>query len=104
MQYCANCCHEIAPWNHADNPDTCPYCGSDEVVEMEQCRECGRWFPPYEYCARGEPYVDDGLCDDCRRDVQRDFGAWLGALSCAQRDWFYQSGYWPEEEIVPVAG
>ena len=55
-------------------------------------------------CSSDLAYVDDGLCGDCRRDVQRTFDAWLGALSGAQRDWFYQSGYWPKDEAVPVAG
>lgn len=41
------------PVNHKIG--VCPYCGSEEIEEMDKCEVCGEWTDPGEE-----------LCDNCR--------------------------------------
>ena len=40
---------------------TCPYCGSDELVDMFQCELCGEWFPGDEIYG----HMGEMVCNDC---------------------------------------
>lgn len=38
----------------------CPHCGSDDIVEAEQCNICGEWFAEDE----GET-----ICENCQKEL-----------------------------------
>lgn len=57
---------------HDMNLEKCPYCGSDEFVEMQACDKCGEYFSDYdltdtsEMAGLGIGY----LCPDCLNDCE----------------------------------
>lgn len=46
-------------WSHE-----CPFCGSDDFFEIEQCNECGEWTDADELS-------DGGLCPTCKKSAIR---------------------------------
>ena len=51
----------LLPW---DSVTVCPYCGSEEVVELRKCELCGA------------PITDEtesSFCEDCRDDIDYSF-------------------------------
>lgn len=62
---------EIKRVRHSDGDawDECPYCGSDELRDVEQCDECGRWEAPED--------IYHGICSDCLLDRAADIRGML---------------------------
>ena len=57
---------DIKRVRHSDGDawDECPYCGSDELDDVEQCVVCGRWVAPED--------IYHGVCKDCLMDKAED--------------------------------
>ena len=44
----------------------CPYCSCNFYYEVEQCEECGEWFPPYKICrTRDKERIEHLTCEKC---------------------------------------
>ena len=39
---------------------SCPYCGDTDIVEAEECENCGEYFA----------HLTDGLCDECYKEEE----------------------------------
>lgn len=44
-----------------DHDYVCPFCRSDEIDYVEECEECGEYFPEDEMIERG----DSLICTEC---------------------------------------
>lgn len=70
--------HNEVPGSPYEEWIACPYCGSTELGDMEQCELCGESFVARDMIG--------GVCEDC---VNRERGNWRLCFSMAER---YESG------------
>lgn len=44
----------------------CPYCSCNFYYEVEQCEECGEWFPTYRiYSTKDKAGIEHFTCEKC---------------------------------------
>ena len=51
---------------------SCPYCGCDELDEVEQCSRCGKWVEGFDLSHLIYGSVGNEVCLDCLQDAADD--------------------------------
>lgn len=89
--YICNCCGEVVDdlkevrefmgyYGSApayDSDYVCPYCGSDDLDEAEECECCGEYHRVDE--------LTNGVCDDCLHSHDKDWKFWYE--SCRKEEY-----------------